>query len=134
MSIFSKIVGAAKGALGGFIGGGQAGAVVGGIGGFLGGGKKKLPSPPGGAGSWTGTAASRVRRVLPGAGTIAAGVAGYAGGKAMQAYSGGYAPRRRTRGFSSRDVRQAKRLMKMLKDVSAAAPKPRTIRAATHCN
>lgn len=67
------------------------------------------------------------KRTLPGVGIAAAG-AGLAG-----ALSGaGAAPtrRRRGRGFSARDVRQTKRLLKMLKDVHAAAPKPRTTRSS----
>jgi len=140
MSIFSSITGALKGAVGGFLGGGPIGAVVGGITGGIsgrgGGGGGGRPPVRRGAG---GLPAPRLppidirggaRRVLPGLGKVAGGAgAGYLAGRLQDGY---YAPRRRTRGFSARDVRQAKRLMKMLKDVSAAAPKARIVRSAHH--
>jgi len=135
MSILKKIVGAAKGAIGGFLTGGPAGAVRGGVIGAIGsgGGGRMLPPPPGGRGTWTGPPTSRVGRVLPGAGSIIGGVAGYMTGRAA-AGGNGYPRRRSTRGFSGRDVRQAKRLMKMLKEVSASAPKPRMVRVGKSCD
>jgi hypothetical protein len=72
-------------------------------------------------------------RTLPGlgkVGRVGAGAigAGVVTGAVLDRFGREVRPRRRGRGFSARDVRQAKRMMKMLKDVSKAAP---TKRAAT---
>jgi len=128
MSIFSKIGGALKGAIGGFITGGPLGAARGAIGGAIGGGRGRLPPPPGGVGTWSGGRSSNVRRVIPGVGSVVGAVAGYGASRMLEGGGQVIPYRRRSRGFSARDVRQAKRIMKMLKDVGAAAPKPRMVR------
>lgn len=76
--------------------------------------------------------ARKAARVLPGVGAVAgATVAGeYVAGKLM----GTSGRRRRGKGFSARDVRQTKRLMKMLKEVQGACPKPRTTSSRRSCS
>lgn len=140
MSIFSAIGGALKGAVGGFLGGGLPGAVIGTVtgaaGGFGGGGGgRNLPSLPGaGRGGIPRLPPINIRGGRLG-GIAGGAAAGAAAGYGARYLTEGGARRRSTRGFSARDVRQAKRLMKMLKEVSAAAPKPRTIRTtARHCD
>lgn len=61
--------------------------------------------------------------MVPGAGPLPGGF----GSSFSLPVSGGSFPRprrRRRKGFSARDISQAKRMMKMLKEIHAIAPKP----------
>lgn len=73
---------------------------------------------------------SGVGRILPGVGSLVGGAAaGAAGGAVAEVLADGTMRpkrRRRRRGFTPRDISQAKRLMKMLKDVQRACPAPRS--------
>lgn len=78
-------------------------------------------------------AASTAGAVLPGVGAVAGGA--LAGGAlARFASRGAPAHRRRGRGFSARDLRQQKRLVKMLKEFNAVFPKHRAPAAPRSCS
>lgn len=74
----------------------------------------------GGALKTLGSVGKTAAKVLPGVGMVAGGTVA---GELISSRFTASGKRRRGRGFSARDVRQTKRFMKILKEVSAAAPK-----------
>lgn len=77
-----------------------------------------------------GRAAPALGKALPGIG------AGAGVGAAMELFGGGNgaAPRRRRRGrgFTSRDIRQTRRMMKLMKEFQALAPRRPSTRTVAH--
>lgn len=113
MSLFSKIGKIAKKVLpiaASVFTGGAAGAVIGTAGRLI----------------TAGSAVTAARRVLPGIGAVAAG--GAMGGavsglvQRINPATGMPMRRRRGRGFSSRDVRQTKRMLKLIGEVQKCVP------------
>lgn len=70
-------------------------------------------------------------RALPGVGAAVAG--GVATGVALRAGMPGAPRRRRGRGFSARDIRQTRRMLRLIKDMMHACPQPRRVSAPRSC-
>lgn len=94
------------------------GAVVGGLG-------NKLALPALGAG------AAGLGRIVAGAGRVLRSPAGgalagtVAGGMLLDAYGNPVRRRRRGRGFSARDIRQTRKMLKLIKEMQSAIPRKR---------
>lgn len=64
------------------------------------------------------TGAIQRARTIPGAGAVAGAAAGYGVGQLME----GQRRRRRGRGFSARDVRQTRRMLRLIGEMSKSVP------------
>lgn len=100
---------------------------------------KRITAATAGGGRIAGGAALAALPALPGAGRAAAGAIGravrspavqgaagaVAGGMLFDQYGNPVKKRRRGRGFSARDIRQTRRVLKMLKEMQSAVPRRR---------
>ena len=69
------------------------------------------------------------KKVLPGVGIVAGGTA--AGSYLAERFTGTGVKKRRGRGFSSRDIKQTRRMLKLIKDMSKAVPHRTAARTAS---